>query len=258
LNTRLLTYDVSTTPTPSAPSREFVLKLPILNDGTNGNNPATPNRAGAQSEIVALDSHRFLVLSRDGNGANIQGTNGVTNVPPKFKSVLLVDLNLAGSTDIIALSGVNGAGKKITASGTTLKPGIIPLAWTEVLNMLNRADLDKFNIDIDHFSTPDLLTMSEKWEGMPLVPALDPFAPNDYFLFLANDNDFVTTDGHMLLSVGSTTYNAAGGAPGSWVNDTMLLAFRVTIVPEPGSLAMFCIGLGGLGLARRYALKRCG
>lgn len=251
LNARLLVYDVSSTAVPRAPSKEYVLRLPTLNDGTDGNNLTTPNKTAAQSEIIALDDHRILVLARDSNGANIKGSNGVTNVPAKFKSVLLVDLSVAGSSNIIGVAGVNGNGEKIVSSGSTLKPGITPLAWTEALNMLNRADLDKFNIGIDNFSSPDLLTMSEKWEGMSLVSALDPLAPNDYFLFIANDNDFITTDGHMTLSDGDTTFNATGGTPGSWVNDTMFLAYRVSIVPEPGTLALVGFSLAGLGFARR-------
>jgi hypothetical protein len=250
LNTRMLVYDVSTTAVPSSASAEYVLQLPILNDGTDGNVPSANNKTAAQSEIIALDDHRILVLSRDSNGANIQGVNGVTNVPPKFKSVLLVDLNVAGS-DILNLAGVNGAGEKITQSGTTLKAGITPVSWTEALNLLNLADLNKFNIRTDNYSTPDILTMSEKWEGMSLVSALDPNNPNDYFLFVANDNDFITADGHMLLSDGSTTFNATGGAPGSWENDTMFLAYRVTItpgiIPEPSTYATI-LGAGALGL----------
>ena len=261
LNTRMLVYDVSTNAVPAAPSAEYVMQLPILNDGTDGNSLVNPNRTAAQSEIIALDDHRVLVLSRDGNGANIQGSNGVTNVPPKFKSVLLVDLSIAGASDILNLAGVNGAGEKITQSGTLLKSGITPVSWTEALNLLNLADLNKFNIRTDNYSTPDLLTLSEKWEGMSLVSALDSNHPNDYFLFIANDNDFITTDGHMLLSDGSTTFNATGGAPGSWENDTLFLAYRVTItpnvIPEPSMYAAI-FGTGVLGFAwfrRRRAAR---
>ena len=44
------------------------------------------DRTAAQSEIVALDNSRLLVLSRDGNGLG----NSLNN-PSMFKSVLLVD-----------------------------------------------------------------------------------------------------------------------------------------------------------------------
>ncbi len=255
VNTRMLVYNVGTNATPTSVAAEYVMRLPALNDGTDGNTPTALNKTAAQSEIVALDDHRILVLSRDSNGANILGTNGVTNVPAKFKSVLLVDLSVQG-TDIINTTGVNGATDKITSSGTTLKAGITAMAWTEALNMLNLADLNKFNVRLDNFSTPDRLTLSEKWEGLSLVPALDPLAPNDYFLFIANDNDFITTDGHMLLSDGNTTFNATGGAPGTWENDTMFLAYRITLepIPEPGT-ALFG-GLIALAAGLRRARSR--
>jgi hypothetical protein len=43
---------------------------------------------------------------------------------------------------------------------------------------------------------------------MSLAPVLDSAAPDDYFLFIANDNDFLTQDG---FQVGAA-YKAADGA----------------------------------------------
>src|SRR5262245_15499701 len=92
----------------------------------------------------------------------------------------------------------------------------------------------------------DQLTFSEKWEGMSLVPALDPANPNDYFLFLANDNDFNTTNGFMKLADGSfEQYNT------NLNNDTVFLAYRVTVVPEPGSVAVIASGALIAGITRR-------
>lgn len=85
--------------------------------------------------------------------------------------------------------------------------------------------------------------LSEKWEGLTLVSALDPEHPNDYFLIIANDNDFMTTQGFQ-----------AGAAYDAGVDiDTMLLAYRVTIspVPEPSAALMMLAGvLGILGALR--------
>ena len=64
-HTRLLVYDVSTNPTNSTPLAEYALTLPTYK--INGNGGAV-DRTCAQSEIVAIDNYRFLMLSRDGNG----------------------------------------------------------------------------------------------------------------------------------------------------------------------------------------------
>ena len=85
--TRLMVYDVSTTATPGAPVAEYALELPTLT--LNGLGSAV-NRTAAQSEIIAVDDHRLLVLSRDGNGLGNLNSN-----PSVFKSVLLVDLQVA-------------------------------------------------------------------------------------------------------------------------------------------------------------------
>ena len=56
---------------------------------------------------------------------------------------------------------------------------------------------------------------------MALVSVLDPKHPQDYFLFVGNDNDFLTQDG---FQVGAP-YKAPGGAD----VDTMLLVYQVTL-----------------------------
>ena len=67
----------------------------------------------------------------------------------------------------------------------------------------------------------DRNNLSEKWEGMALVPALDPAAPRDFFLFISNDNDFITQNGYQV----GTAYKDKSGVE----VDTMLLVYRVTL-----------------------------
>ncbi len=54
---------------------------------------------------------------------------------------------------------------------------------------------------------------------MSLSPALEPAAPDDYFLFIANDNDFLTQDGFQV----GMAYKADNGAN----VDTMFQVYRV-------------------------------
>lgn len=244
LNTRLLVYDVSQTDTPGKPIAEYVLRLPILNDTGAG----APNKTAAQSEIVAIDDTHILVLSRDGNGKGATSSGA-----PVFKSVLLVDLTTA--TNIAGL--FDNEGDKIVSSGTTLKPGITPLSWNEALNMLNAAQLAKFGLNLNAGSAADLNTISEKWEGMSLVSANDADHPNDFFLFLANDNDFISSATKMVAADGSiATYDPTNGGQFP-VNDTMFLAYRVTIapVPEPTTYGL-AGGFAVLALAGWRRLRR--
>jgi hypothetical protein len=89
----------------------------------------------------------------------------------------------------------------------------------KLIDMNNNAQLGKFGL---HNGAPnDRSNLSEKWEGMVLVLALDSANPRDFFLFVVNDNDFLTQKG---FQVGAD-YKAEGGAE----VDTMLLAYRVTL-----------------------------
>jgi hypothetical protein len=248
LNTRLFVYDVNATGTSTTLSAEYVLKLPVLNDTGTG----APNKTAAQSEIIALDSTHLLVLSREGNGKGVTTTVGAV-----FKTVILVDLatgtNILGSFD-----NLSGLGGDITPSGTTLAPGITPMTYAEAVNLLNTAQLGIFDLNVNSGATANLNTLSEKWEGLSLVPTENP---NEYFLFVANDNDFISgstvmrgLDGNLAAGVNAIT---AAGIPVQ--NDTMFLAYRVSLgginqiqavsaIPEPSTYAAL-LSVAVLGLA---------
>ncbi len=178
-NTRLMIYDISATKTPTAPTASFVLQLPIFNQTGAG----APNRTAAQSELLALNDNQFLVLSRDGLGLGQATGNSV------FKSVLLIDTtgatNIAGTAFETSTTPI--------APGGVLNSGIRPVQQVEVVNMLNATQLTKFGTNLNNL-TPNRLTLAEKWEGMALAPVLEESAPQDFFLFVGNDNDFLTTN----------------------------------------------------------------
>lgn len=255
-NTRLLIYDVSTNPTNSTPLAEYALALPTYK--LNGNGGAV-DRTCAQSEIVALDNRRFLVLPRDGNGLGNASPN-----PNVYKTILLVDISTGTPTNFVSDAARNAQGGTITSNGVAgvLDPAITPLKWVEAVNMLNTNQLAKFNVQWDSGTGQvSKLTMGEKWEGMSLLPANDPANPNDYFLFVGNDNDFVTSAGQMKSPDGSiVSYNGFNNYPANRIpapldssnseNDTRILVFRVTIATgfTAGGLAVERMGDGSVAL----------
>ncbi len=266
-NARLLVYDVSGSATPAAPIGEYVVQLPTYRLDGNG---SAVNRTAAQSEVVALDDSRFLILSRDGNGLGNSATN-----PSMFKSVLLADLSVGSPTNFAGNAARDAEGGLVTTASGVLDAAITPVSWTEVVNMLNETQLNKFNIELDQGGASQVskLTLGEKWEGLSLVSANDPTNPNDYFLFVANDNDFLTSDGTMRGPDGTLVpYDGFDGYPASRLpaavgdatnpvnheNDTMFLAYRVTIaVPEPATAGLVLVGgLIMFGMRRRDRSKR--
>jgi len=231
--TRLLIYDVSANPVPTAPISEYVLPLPTYRSDGSGK---AVNKTCAQSEIVALDNQRFLVLPRDGNGLGNSANN-----PNVYKCALLVDTAVGNPVNIASDARRNVEGGRVTTAPGALDPAITPLSWIEAVNLLNTNQLAKFNVQYDTGTNQvSKLTMGEKWEGMTLVSANDPANPDDYFLFVGNDNDFLTSDGHIRGPDGSiVSYNGFAGYPANRIpapldsanneNDTRILAFRVTI-----------------------------
>lgn len=210
-NTRVLVYDISGTATPDNPIGHYVLQLPTYTAKGNG---SAANKTAAQSEALSINNSQFLLLSRDGNGLGTGSTN-----PEVYKSILLVDISKA--TNIAGTSYETGTTPidTIVSNQAQLNPDITPVAFTQVVNMLNTTQLAKFGLNANTTPVNQPLTISEKWEAMALMPALDEAKPQDFLLFVGNDNDFITTNGTMDGTAYSDAFN----------NDSMMLVYRVTL-----------------------------
>ncbi len=225
-NTRLVVYDVSSTDSPTDPVAQYVIQLPRADDSGATTNGGTVNRNCAQSSIIALNDHQFLILARDGNGRGVTTAN-----PPVFKSILLADIN--GATNI---DGAFDAEGNAVAPAGVLNASVAPISWSEAVNMLGQlgagtAEVEKFGLNLMDGASSDPNTICEKWEGLALVSANDPANPDDYFLFVGNDNDFLSTTGAYMDSTGALQ-NYDGGLE----NDTIVLAYRVrvaSVTPAP-------------------------
>jgi len=124
--------------------------------------PAFPPRANA-----LINGAQFLVLARDGNGRGI-----ASSATSLYRNILVYDItgatNIAGTAYDTATTPI--------APGGVLASGIVPAASTEFVDMNNAAQLAKFGLNDGPVDNAN--TLSEKWEGLALVPALDPSAPN--------------------------------------------------------------------------------
>jgi hypothetical protein len=204
-NTRLLAYDISDAANPQL-IHEYVVQLPTYQDPST----ATPSiLIAAQSEVHALNDHQFLVLARDSSvGETFPATPGSV-----YRSIDLIDTT--GATDI-----ANTAADAVTGSiapNGVLNSGIVPVAYQPFLNMDDNAQLGRFGL---HNGAPaDSNDLYEKWESLAIEPVNDPAAPNDYFLFVASDNDFVTKTGFMNGQPYTDAFDA----------DMLTLVYRVTL-----------------------------
>lgn len=229
--TRLIGYDISGNPTPDSPFAEFVLELPVLNRGnTNGTVTAAQasNRTAAQSELLAINSTQFLVLSRDGNGLGNDPTAATGNDgrPPVYKSVLLIDT--AGATNINGTARQTNADGRVTTAPGIIDPAITPVRQVQLVNLINQNELTRFGMNLTTGLGTNPTTISEKWEAMGLLPSLEEDKPQDVFLFVGNDNDFQTTNGQINAGMTNgtdtlTSYNSG------FVNDNMFMVYRLTL-----------------------------
>ena len=201
-HTRMLVYDIGDVEHPVL-VREHVVQLPAFTTADG------KRRIAAQSELLALDDNHFLLLCRDSD--NGFGQKGATS---RYRRIELIDISAATN-----IAGTRYDGLEPVAPKGRLVDGVVPAARTSFIDLNDNGELGKFGL---HNGLPqDRNDLSEKWEAMGLVPALDPDHPRDFFLFVANDNDFITQHGFHA--------GAAYRDPSGVDVDTMLLVFRVTL-----------------------------
>src|SRR4029077_4773623 len=187
-HTRMLYYDISAIDRPVL-AREYVVVLPafVTADGKR--------RIAAQSELLALDQTHFLLLCRDSD--NGYGQKGAAS---RYRRIELIDTS--GATHI---AGTRYDGLEPVAPKGRLVEGIVPAARETFIDLNDNAELARFGLH--HRPPQDRNDLGEKWESMGLAPALDPDHPRDYFLFVANDNDFMTQHG---FHAGAAYQDASG------------------------------------------------
>jgi hypothetical protein len=207
-NTRMLIYNIANLDRPKL-VREHVVVLPAFADSEG------KRRIAAQSELLALDDNHFLLLCRDSN--NGYGADGAMS---RYRRIEFIDTTQASN-----IAGTDYDRDKPVAPGGKLVADIIPATLTSFIDINDNSQLAKFGM---HNGEPnDRTNLSEKWEAMTLVPALDPKHPHDFFLFVGNDNDFINQNG---FQVGARYKDASGANV-----DTTLLVFRITLPKFSGS-----------------------
>jgi hypothetical protein len=201
---RLLAYDL--TGGPPVLTGEYVVPLPLYEE--NGR-----TLVAAQSEIHALSDRRFLMLARDnGNG------RGAEHTTSRYRRILIGDLSDA--TNIAGAASDQPAGA--VAPGGVLAAGVRSVQCHEFIDLNDPVELARFGLH--NGPADDVNNLAEKWEALALVPAHDPAAPDDWFLFVGNDNDFITQRGYQA--------GESYAHPSGIENDTMVLVYRLTLPPR--------------------------
>lgn len=195
--TRLVAFNVSDSLVRPPLVGEWVVPLPLSSKGNT--QPC--------SEIHFVSPGVFLALSRDGDGRGGDDTNS------KYKQADL--FSITGATDIHGTKYDDPSNP--VASGGKLVSSIKPATYVSFVNYVETNGLARFGL---HNGKPDDQTLVDaKWESLALAPAGDPAFSEDFFLFTAADNDFVSTDGVAL----GVPFDAGLDV------DNQFLVFRVTL-----------------------------
>jgi Esterase-like activity of phytase/PEP-CTERM motif len=184
------------------------------------------NKVGSKtynsSEMLALNSHQFLVLERDGSGLG----NGDSTA---FKSIYMVDY--AGASDVTPLSG---------------ESALSPFAPAKSLFIDLKLVMNNHGITSDQIPA--------KLEGMAFGQDITIGGQVYHTLYVGNDNDFVAASGDNKWFVFAfTDADLAAAGTAALVNQDL----AISAIPEPSTYAALA-GLGALGLAvsRRRLARR--
>ncbi|KAF9464214.1 esterase-like activity of phytase-domain-containing protein [Collybia nuda] len=199
--TRMIAYDISNPSVQPTLVGEWVIPLPLSSKGNTQ----------ASSELHFVSPGVFLTLARDGDGRGGDDNN------TKYKQADL--FSIAGATDIHGTKFDNPANP--IATDGKLVSTITPATYVSFVNFVETMGLARFGL---HNGSPNDETLIDaKWESLTLAPVGDPAFPDDFFLFTASDNDFISTNG---VSLG-VPFDAGLDV------DNQFLVFRLTL---PGAL----------------------
>ncbi|KAI0693937.1 esterase-like activity of phytase-domain-containing protein [Cerioporus squamosus] len=196
--TRLVAFDISD---------PLLARPPIVGEWVV---PLPQNKKGntlAASELHFVSNNVFLVLSRDGDGHGGDDNNSA------YKQADLLDISNA--TDIHGTK-FDDPTNPIAKKGTLVKD-ITPGIYESFVSFIDDTQLARFGL---HNGKPaDQTLIDAKWESLALAPCFDADFPDDFFLFTAADNDFISTQG---ISLGQP-FDAGLDV------DNQFMVFRVTL-----------------------------
>lgn len=206
-NTRVVAFDIDRhSPSYGRPIHEYVFPLTLSGS-------AQTNRHTPISEVLAIGRDRFLFLERDS-----LGKGAATNLPPIHKRVVLATTH--GASDLIHTDYdlEKGHPKHKSLPPDRSPSNLHPMPRKEFIDLLDARELARFGLNTH--SDWDENTVPEKWEGLALVPWMDPGAPDDFLLLIGSDNDFKASTVYHNGKVVGTNEVAV---------DTLILAYRVTL-----------------------------
>jgi hypothetical protein len=207
-HTRLVMFDAAE----GSPKRGKATAGHVFQLTMNGDRKGS--KATLVSEIVAVNETMFLILERDSSG------RGGNEDAPFYKRVVLISTdgatNIAGTGYDLAPHDHGAMALPISA----LPRSVTPVRRTDLINILDRGQLQRFRITAEKNPNKDPQAISEKWEGLALFRASDAAAPDDCILFVSNDNDFKAE---------RVFHNGAQVAKNTTEVDHMILCYRITL-----------------------------